>query len=288
VVAVVVTFDAPDAAAQCVAALEAQTRPPMGIVVVDNHGARPVDPEVLRALTTVPVDVLRTDDNLGPAGGYAVGLRRAIETDAHHYWLMDDDVHPDPGCLEALLAAASDRPSAVLGPAVVDAESGERADGWGWWGVLVPREAVLTVGFPQEDLFWGLEDQEYLRDRLPLAGYPLSRTEGAIVTVNRRADWRDEDSVQGLSFQRDKPAWKYYYEVRNLVYRYLWDRPHIQRSVRLKSLGAGLIGYARMVRAPQPRRGEKVSAVLRGAMDGVGRRLGRRMVPDVSDRPVGP
>lgn len=285
VVVVVVTFDAPEAVARCVSALGAQTIPPAMVVVVDNHGPRAVDPDHLRAAVAVPVDVVRPDENLGPAGGFAVGLRRALEHRADHYWLMDDDVHPAPGCLEALLGAARGQPTAVLGPAVLDAESGERADGWGWVGALIPREAVLTVGFPREDLFWCLEDQEYLRDRLPSAGYPLLRVDAAEVRVERRADWRDEDRIAGFPYQRQKPAWKYYYEIRNHTYRYLYDRPQVRRSVRLKSLARYLSGYARSLRVERDDRGHKTRLAARGLVDGITRRLGKRVEPDRSDRP---
>jgi hypothetical protein len=76
VLAVVLTFNAPDGAAACVNAIQAQTRPPDAILVVDNDSEVPVDEALLTALGPAPVVVARLEEDVGPAGGYAVGLER--------------------------------------------------------------------------------------------------------------------------------------------------------------------------------------------------------------------
>ncbi len=286
VLAIVLTFDAPDHVARCVEHLGRQSTPPGAILVLDNHGQHPADEEALAQLAGVPLTVWRLPENGGPAGGYFAGLSRFLGSDFRTAWVMDDDLQPDTHCLAGLLAdldAAGRR--AVVGPAILDADSGERCDGWGWVGVLIPREAVETVGVPRRDLFWCLEDQEYLRDRLPLAGFAPRRAEDAVARVTRRPDWRDDARIEGVPFQHDKPAWKYYYEVRNHTYRYLYDRPHLDRSVRLKSLANYLSAYARMVSRERSGRSTKAVCALRGLVDGATARLGRRVEPSSADRP---
>ncbi len=286
VLASVLTFDAPDHVERCIRMLDDQTVRPARISVIDNHGPQAIDAAHISGLTDIPTTVLRLSENIGPAGGHRDGIAQLAATDLEYAWVMDDDVQPAPDCLEGLLSsmrAAGGR--AVVGPAIVDAESGERCDGWGWWGVLFSREAVETAGVPNPDLFWGLEDQEYLRDRLPRHGFEPVRADDAVVRLSRRPDWRDDARIQGVAFQHDKPAWKYYYELRNLTHRYLRDRPHIRFSVRAKSLLRYYAAYASMLRSETGGRGTKARHAARGLFDGALGRLGKRVDPPDSDRP---
>lgn len=43
------------------------------------------------------------DQNLGGAGGFANGIRLISELDYDYVWIMDDDVFPEPDCLEEIL-----------------------------------------------------------------------------------------------------------------------------------------------------------------------------------------
>jgi GT2 family glycosyltransferase len=272
--AIVLTFNAPDGGRACVDAIQAQTTLADSILVVDNHSDRPVDERALAASGTVPVEVLRTVTNSGPAGGFGAGLE-VFRTSAHRYaWVMDDDVRPAPGCLGHLLTEMEAHDGhAVVGPANHDLHADEIWHGWGWWGALIPRAAVVVAGVPDARLFWGLEDQEYLRDRLPLAGFPNVWCERAIADVVRR----------------DKPvaAWKDYYLNRNLTYRYLYKRRHIPRSVRLKSLVATLVEHAQRIWSEGEQRPLKFAYLARGIFDGLFGRLGRRVAPGSGDRPWG-
>lgn len=47
-------------------------------------------------------------DNIGGAGGFAEGMRLAYEAGYDWFWLMDDDVEPTPGALQALAARAAE------------------------------------------------------------------------------------------------------------------------------------------------------------------------------------
>jgi GT2 family glycosyltransferase len=73
----------------------------------------------------------------------------------------------------------------------------------GWFGLLIPRTIVETVGLPYEPLFWWTEDTEYLRWRIPRAGYSVR--------------WVADANVNHLEARRmpRRPTWKFYYEARN-------------------------------------------------------------------------
>lgn len=53
------------------------------------------------------LEILPSDENLGSAGGYALGLSTAIKKSYEYFWLLDDDNLPQEGALAALLAAFS-------------------------------------------------------------------------------------------------------------------------------------------------------------------------------------
>jgi GT2 family glycosyltransferase len=274
VFAVVVTFDAPASALlTCISAIREQTRPPAAILVVDNHSSAPVDASALCGTNGARVEVLRLPENVGPAGGYSIGLVRFLQSECSYVWPMDDDVLPDPECLEHLLTdLANSNEHVVVGPVIIDTEYEGRKENWGWVGGLIPRSAVEVAGPPRADFFWGLEDQEYLRDRLPLAGFPLVRSEAATVRLQDRGN-------------RPFAPWKVYYFSRNLVYQYLYGRRHLRLSVRLKSLTHGLIGLARSIWDSKTERRVKFLLFARAIADGVLGRLGKRITPDRADRP---
>jgi rhamnopyranosyl-N-acetylglucosaminyl-diphospho-decaprenol beta-1,3/1,4-galactofuranosyltransferase len=281
VMAVVLTYDAPDALERCLAAIASQTRRPDAVLVVDNASV----PRVLVADGSA--SVLRLDTNLGPAGGYAAGLDEFLRTDHCWAWVLDDDVAPDPGALGAQLAAAgrTDGPCLVMATMVDDA-TGSVDNTQGWCAVLVARDIVSSVGLPDASLFWWNEDTEYLQWRIPRAGYPVVRAEDARVQVTRGRP------------TSAKPAWKYYYEARNQVhYRLHTQRPssgemvprHLRSRVRRWRAARAVTKLAvRSVVREREGRAAKLWMVARGAIDGVRGRLGRTVAPDAADRPRQP
>jgi GT2 family glycosyltransferase len=275
--ALVLTFEAPDEVLSCVRALQSQVVAPAEILVIDNHGRISPDADVLATAGQIPLRLRRLAANSGPAGGHADGLRQFLSSERTYAWVMDDDVRPEPTCLQQMLVVMHDHlDAAVVGPAIVDATTGERFDGWGWCGALIPRRAVEQAGVPDSRLFWGLEDQEYLRDRLPLAGYPPVRCDDGVVRVHRRPS------------STERPGWKYYYESRNRMYRYLYDRPHIPRPVRLKSLCYATIQECSTIWRRERDRVRKLGYVALGIVDGLLKRLGKRIEPRRADRPWKP
>jgi rhamnopyranosyl-N-acetylglucosaminyl-diphospho-decaprenol beta-1,3/1,4-galactofuranosyltransferase len=285
VVALVLTYDAPDSVVGCLDSLRTQTRRPDEVVVTDNAGPRPVLLEAVDLAGLPEVHLQRLARNGGPAGGHAAGLRRFAAGRHEWAWIMDDDIRPEPDALEALLdAAATIGEPCVVQPTTRDAATGTLANTQGWCGVLVHRRVVEAVGLPDEALFWWTEDTEYLQWRIPRAGFPVCRSETAEVRVSRgRAD-------------AGKPAWKYYYEARNQVhYRLHVQRPgpgepvprHLTRRVRVWRAGrASAKLLARAVVREHDGRRAKVRAVCIGVADGVRGRLGARMAADVADRPL--
>lgn len=89
--------------------------------VVDNNKSRPkiVPVDVFTQDTVVKTATVLWDDdsmhriiyentgeNLGGAGGFNYGMRRAVELGYEYTWVMDDDAFADADCLEKLMQAA--------------------------------------------------------------------------------------------------------------------------------------------------------------------------------------
>ena len=258
IVALVLTHNAPQALARCIAAIGVQDDVPEAVLVVDNASQPPVAESRLPRHGR-PLRVLRSDVNGGPAGGWAIALRYFLDNDYTHAWVMDDDIVPEPECLANLWDAASEAPaSAFVFPVSIQPDGS--VGRWGsWCGFLISREIVETVGLPMEDLFWWAEDAEYCEWRIPHAGFPRCIVDGAVV---------HHDAVrQGA----DIPRWKYYYESRNTLYYHLHVMHRVGRYPRkVTSL------FLRAILRQRRDRLRCIGAMCRGLYDGARGRLGIR------------
>lgn len=256
VAAVVLTFDAPLSLSRCLQALREQEEPPAEIIVIDNAGSPPAAWTVGDADA---VSVLRLPENLGPAGGYAEGLRRFLASGRDVAWVMDDDCAPEPTCLSRLLEGT---PDGIVGfPTEIDAR-GVETNHPAWAGVLLPRSVIEDVGLPRAELFWWIEDTEYLQWRIPRAGHEVVRVPEARVVHHRDPRAR-------------KPSWKYYYEVRNTVdYRLRVKRYHA-----IRKLVARLPRVLARILIREDDRARKVQMFVRGLRDGLAGRLGKTVDP---------
>lgn len=103
VVAVVVTWNRRTLLEESLAALASQTHPLAGVVVVDNASTDGT-PELLDD-EYAALDVVHLRENTGGAGGFAVGIERALSHDPDLVWLLDDDTVPTPTAAEGLVRA---------------------------------------------------------------------------------------------------------------------------------------------------------------------------------------
>lgn len=272
VVAVVVTCRAAQLLRECLDSVESQDIPPDIVLVIDNSATE--TPAVNCQATAGPrvVHVTATE-NWGPAGGFAIGLAAANRLGASHAWLLDDDIRPDRACLSTLLELARELDSSsIIFPSLYDSASQEVANTWGWVGLLVPLGLLPTLGLPNEALFWGWEDLEWIIDRTTAKSIPRIRSTTARVTVTRR-----EDLYR-------MPNWKAYVLARNATFLALHGRRHIPVVRRLKRQAALLHQLRKGLRRSGvwgSVRWHFVSGILAGAVG----RLGRPGSLETVDRP---
>jgi rhamnopyranosyl-N-acetylglucosaminyl-diphospho-decaprenol beta-1,3/1,4-galactofuranosyltransferase len=254
ILTVVLTHNAPDSLARCLDAIVHQTEPPDAILVVDNASHPPA---MLPTELTSSSSIVRSEENTGPAGGYALGLKHFLDSGFDHAWVLDDDMIPQPDCLERLWALASVEPESAFVFPMSRQRDGAVGEWPSWCGFLVARQIIDTVGLPMSELFWWAEDTEYLQWRIPEAGFARRVVRDAIV---------DHDPVRQGS---GVPLWKYYYESRNMLYVHLHVKHRVGRYPRnvTKLFGRALL-------REHGGRLRRMSVMMRGLSDGARGRLG--------------
>lgn len=253
-----VTFDRPDDVQTLLEALALQSHAPHAIALVDS-GTSPV--EGIAAAAPAPVNYIRSEANLGGAGGFSLAILSAIASGAQWVWIMDDDAHPeDPGCLAALLAAATERKLDVVLPLVV--APGEprklsfhfRVDGQlthdrsaveplqfipnvGQFfnGALIRSDVFFKVGLPDLRLFIRGDETDFML-RLRQAGISFGTV--TTVAISHPPGWGEVKEVLGRRLHVLVPETPfkrfYYYRNRGFLTR---------RHRRLRSLVADAVGY---------------------------------------------
>jgi GT2 family glycosyltransferase len=287
VAAVVVTYHRPAELRLVIEALLGQTRPPDRIVVFDNGG--PVAAaEVLREWAG-RIDIVRSPANLGGAGGFAGGLRRALDHGADWAWLMDDDAVPKSDALAQLLAVLPGLPerAGALCGAVREYGAlaprhrrrfghwlgGEWPLGWRHYrrqraeidtgsfvGFMVAAEAAREVGLPEAELFLAYDDTEYSL-RLRRQGWRLWLVPGSVIEHLRTPHARLRSGSFGA---------KHYFNIRNrIVVKRRYCRLPLPAVAGAAAFGALLWLACRGWRQPG-----SLGLLARAVADGVRGRLG--------------
>lgn len=196
-------------------------------------------------------------NNVGPAGGFYYGLKKFQESKCDFVWLMDDDIIPEPGCLQALIDCTNTQPyvfSKVLNI------KGEEVRAFGWWGVLISKEIVQKVGLPIIDFFYWTEDTEYLQNRM--------------IRKHQIIPYRCETAVvKHLSGEGKKPSWYHYYTIRNTLYYRTRIFPLNRKGIfRLINL---FIGTFYSILFKESQKLKKIGLVYLGCVHGLGGKLGK-------------
>lgn len=103
--ALVVTYDRREILMQNLAALQAQTHPLAGIIIVDN-GSSDGTGGAVKALGNPLIDYVFIEENIGAARAFHYIVEYAFaRAGAGWAWIMDDDVIPEPTALAELVGA---------------------------------------------------------------------------------------------------------------------------------------------------------------------------------------
>ena len=275
VAAVVVTFNRHELLLRTLESIASQTTKVDTVVVVDNAA----DPE-LRSLVTgahPKAIYIGAAENLGPGGGFGIGLRRArTSVETQWYWMLDDDSPPAGNALELALQVAATTHHSPVG--AVGLRGGHVRHGRirhdlpagsvsvptpaGFLlvdGSIISERAISSVGYPRADFFIMMEDLEYSL-RIGEAGLAL------LV--------RPDDGSTNL-YQGSGAPWRGYYQCRN----------HLRLVIERRSL-SWLVGwlireFAIFVHHVRLRRWSSIRFRARGVVDAVRNHMGRVVDPSV-------
>ncbi|MGZ5400859.1 MAG: glycosyltransferase family 2 protein [Nocardioides sp.] len=238
VAVVVVTYNRADLLGRMLDGLATQTHRPDAVYIVDNASTDHTRQVLDRWHGgDLPLEVTHSPDNLGGAGGFHLGLRRAYADGFDRIWLMDDDVVPAPDCLAVLMAreercvmSVRENTSGALvekaaltfdlanplaikpKTAMVETAYGTRAAmpervelaNVAFEGFMVHRSVIEQIGFPDPTYFIFYDDVDYAL-RVRRAGHHIWAIRDAVL-------------VRQLDFdqQHDLGSWKGFYMYRNL------------------------------------------------------------------------
>jgi rhamnopyranosyl-N-acetylglucosaminyl-diphospho-decaprenol beta-1,3/1,4-galactofuranosyltransferase len=303
--AVIVTYHRLEMLSRVVDSLRGQTRPPDRLVIVDNAS------EELVAARAVEWGAAYVDagENLGPAGGIALGMREVLSQCGGGEWILlidDDDPAADSTALMKLLQMGTSLRAAdpsVAGVGLVgsrydkargsflrvpDEELREAVPVDYIGGNQLPMysvEALRAVGVFDRSLFFGFEEAEFGL-RLREAGWRLF-AHGDLWRESRERSGRlgMQAADPRLSTAAATAPWRRYYAARNATN--LATRYGTKRAVLRSAVRGGLGGALRLAQARRPMK--EVILPIRGAGDGLLGRMGRTVDPGPSSsKTVGP
>lgn len=231
VIAVTVNWKRAEDTLDCLRSLAAQTYPNLRLLAVDNASG---DGSVERIRAACPqVELLEMASNLGFAGGYNAGIRRALEQGADYVFIINNDATAHPQAVERLVEQAAG--AGMLAPLIYYASHPDRVWSAGGWvsrwnlevsfladslsrrypdgrlppaieldfitgcALLLPRQTAESVGLFDEGYWMYYEDFD-LSVRVRRAGFSIRLVPAAHV-------WHKVASSSG---GRDAPGERYW------------------------------------------------------------------------------
>lgn len=275
------------------------------VAVVDNAST---DDSVEKIAAVFPqVEILRTNENLGYAGGNLRALQHALQVSAKLFWILNNDTTVKFDALDQLVAAYRQYGDALYGTVLLEAPDSDQLALPIWkldehqmpvWGktpylgqsydgcfadksprrvatlsgssLLIPTEVAQKHGFMDTNFFLYAEETDYCL-RLGAANVPSWIVPGALVYHNPRGAHKNHPELKPITT---------YYQYRNrltLVKRHR-TKLHFWRAVGLHVM------YVIIWLLSVPLRGPQALEVARfggqGIFDAIRGRLGKVYAPE--------
>ena len=299
--AVIVTYNRKELLSQNIEMLLKQTMTVDSIIIVDNCSSDGTY-EYLKncGWTTEPFLYLKTETNIGGAGGFYTGVKAAYEAGADWIVLMDDDGRmADEHTMEILYRAARklydenrgerklfvnalvqkgellsfkiDHMYTVV-EAMMAAKNGliEGAAN-PFNGTLISRELVSEIGYPNKEFFIKGDEVDYKQRAFAAGAYVVTVTEAKYIHPRPETV---EKTVMGVKvpFFVEAP-WKEYYAARNFTYMYKlqgWYKGILFELIFVKLLAIISLKCKKM---------ETIKMLFKGVYDGWKGNLGDKVKP---------
>ncbi len=139
VAAIVLNYNGKDITLQAIASLAKMSYPNVDILHIDN-GSSDGSTEAITAAFP-DVETVRTEQNIGPAGGLNLGMKAAMEAGYDYLLFLNNDIEADPAMLSELVRSAESSPDiGCVGPKTYYFWDRNRI--WSAGGILRFREAA--------------------------------------------------------------------------------------------------------------------------------------------------
>lgn len=288
IAAIVVTYNRCELLKECINALKSlqHSNAAVEILIVDNASTDHTAEVVQEYLPAGGINYFNTQKNIGGAGGFHFGIKKAYELGYDYFWLMDDDtiVQPDTLCklLEAdaklegkygflsSLALWKDGTDCLMNYHTIamdwNLEKRKILDGIvkvetaTFVSFLVKREVVENVGLPIKEYFiWG-DDTEY-SGRIS-KGYPCYLIVESQVTHKMEQNIptrRITDISDNMRIER------MFYSVRNdcCTHKRIGWKSFVRYTVNTMLLFLDVLRHSKISK------GKKLKIILKGYFTGV-------------------
>lgn len=233
-VSVVVTFNRKLLLVQAIQSLLKQNIPPEKIVIIDNHSTDGTEKLIKTTFKSDYefLDYILLDENVGGSAGFGKGVQEALKYDVDWVSISDDDAIYHHDFFSNISDAIKNNPTVKVFTGSVSLPNGDLQlshrrritsavtlkqvpvkkseytnnfylDVFTFVGVVLNKELIKRIGFPEKDYFIWYDDTEYAM---------RSRKQTKIINVSNACI---EHKVKLES--NYKPSWKVYYGIRNRI-----------------------------------------------------------------------
>lgn len=240
VTAIIVTYNRLELLKECIEAVKKQSCAVADILIV-NNASNDGTKDYLASLNGV--SIVNLDKNIGGAGGFSHGIRKACEKkDTDMLWIMDDDTVPTPSALAELMKVMKAEPA--LGyvcskvvwtdgsihkmniPGFVSDKdkvaSLREIRSASFVSLLVPTKVVRHVGLPYKEFFIWADDSEFTSRIHREFGYRALLVNESVVVHKTGVNYGA--TIDGAPVSN---AWKFYYLMRNNMFSCRNERPYL-------------------------------------------------------------
>lgn len=238
--------------------------------------------------------VLNLPENLGGAGGFYEGVKKAAELGSKWIFISDDDAVPADHCLDKLLKAATNERD-VYGAVAIAENSASKKLCWPvkpivdsvsssggvlkkhyeeldsieypemlpFLGFMISKESVQRIGYPNKDYFISGDDVEY-GIRLCSSGSRLIQVKDAVMLHPEIP--RLMINVLGKEFLVLRmPSWRRFLDVRNRI----WNSRLAYGYLGMMYTCLSVIPHSVLICYTHPDKINQVRAITKGVFKGV-------------------